>query len=82
MPIVSCAAVQEVGSRRSVGIHTATFCLTDEAMDEPPRLLVSEAAAAGLSVDAFVTLQHGGIIRTANGVDSLRAPVLPVSNTS
>ena len=77
---MTTTCLQEVGSRRSVGIHTATFCLTDEAMDEPPRLLASEAAAAGLPPDAFVTLQHGGIISTAGGADSRRAPLLPVSS--
>ena len=75
--LVVARATQEVGSRRSVGIHAATFCLTDEAMDEPPRLLASEAAAAGLGPDAFVTLQHGGLISTASGKDSRRAPLLP-----
>ena len=48
-------------------------------MDEPPRLLASEAAAGALPPDAFVTLQHGGIISTASGRDSRRAPLLPVA---
>ncbi len=41
--------------------------------------LVAQAAAAALAPDAFVTLQHGGLIRTAGGRDSRRAPLLPVA---
>ena len=44
------------------------------------RLLAAEGAAAGLPDGTFVMLQHGGIIRTADGIDSRRAPLLPVSN--
>jgi hypothetical protein len=43
--------------------------LTDEPLDEPPQLLEKEARAAGLSKNAFVTLQHGGMLQTANGTD-------------
>ena len=71
--------MQEVGSKRSVGIHCATFCLTDEAMDEPPRLLVKEAAAAHLAADEFVTLQHGALLRTAAGQDLNSPPLLPTA---
>jgi hypothetical protein len=33
-----------------------------EALDEPPALLVREAAAQGLAEDEFVCLQHGAAI--------------------
>jgi hypothetical protein len=59
--------VQDVQSKQSIGIHCCTFPLTDEAMDEPPKLLAKEAAAAGLSPGAFVTLQHGALLQTADG---------------
>lgn len=31
---------QDVGSKRSVGVHCCTWSLTDEPLDEPPKLLV------------------------------------------
>ncbi len=61
--------LQDVKSQRSFGIHCCTFNLTDEPLDEPPQLLEQEARAAGLSKHAFVTLQHGGMLQTANGTD-------------
>jgi L-ascorbate metabolism protein UlaG (beta-lactamase superfamily) len=69
---------QEVRSRRSVAIHCSTFQLASEPLDEPPLLLVQEAAAAGLGPDEFVTLQHGGMIQTAQGRDLRAPPVMKV----
>ena len=60
MPIV----LQDVQSRQSMGIHCATFVLTDEAGDDPPRELVKAVAAKGMPAAEFVTLQHGAILRT------------------
>lgn len=70
--------MQEVCSKRSIGIHCATFCLTDEAMDEPAKLLVKEAALAHLAPDEFVTLQHGSLLRTVAGHDLNSPPLLPI----
>ncbi|KAG2430386.1 hypothetical protein HYH02_013748 [Chlamydomonas schloesseri] len=50
---------QDVRAAVSIGIHTATWSLTDEPLDEPPARLVASLAAAGLPADSFVTLQHG-----------------------
>ena len=60
-------APQEVRSAQSIGIHCCTFSLTDEALDEPPKVLVEEAAAAGLPKGSFITLQHGTPLRIADG---------------
>lgn len=60
---------QDVKSHRSFGIHCCTFNLTDEPLDEPPQLLIKAVEAAGLPPDAFVALQHGAMLQTANGVD-------------
>lgn len=47
---------RDIGAKRSLGVHWGTFALTDEALDEPPRVWAHEAAAAGLSPsDCFVT---------------------------
>lgn len=67
---------QDVKSKRSMAIHCATFPLTDEAMDEPIELLIKAAAEAGLAKDEYVTLQHGGMIITADGKDLAPPDVL------
>ncbi len=68
--------MQDVRSMQSIGIHCCTFCLTDEAMDEPPQLLTRHAAAAGLVPSSFVTLQHGACLQTAAGVARNEPPLL------
>ena len=60
-------ASQEVRSAQSIGIHCCTFSLTDEALDEPPKVLVEETAAAGLPKRSFITLQHGALLHIAEG---------------
>lgn len=66
---------RDIRSMRSVAIHCCTFCLTDEAMDEPVQLLKKDAGEAGLAEGEFVTMRHGALIATAGGVDR-RAPAL------
>jgi N-acyl-phosphatidylethanolamine-hydrolysing phospholipase D len=66
---------RDVRSMRSVACHHATFCLTDEPMDEPAKRLPKEAAAAQLPPDAFVSLRHGATIVAAGGA-TLNAPAL------
>ncbi len=53
-----------------------TFCLTDEAMDEPRERLESAAKAAGLAPEAFVAVRHGAMIATAGGADSVRPALM------
>lgn len=50
---------QEVGAKRSIGMHWGAFRLTQEPMSEPPRLLAREVEAAGLGADEFTTLKIG-----------------------
>ena len=66
----------DVRSLRSIGIHCCTFNLTDEPLDEPPRLLAEASAAAGLPGGTFTVLQHGALLQTAGGVDCNAPPVL------
>lgn len=54
---------RDVGAKRSLGIHWGTFALTDEPLDEPPRVLAQECAANGLGADTFITLPIGGTCR-------------------
>jgi N-acyl-phosphatidylethanolamine-hydrolysing phospholipase D len=49
----------DLRAKRSLGIHWGTFELTDEALDEPPRGLVSARAAQGIAEDAFFVLAIG-----------------------
>ena len=49
----------DVGAKRSFGLHWGTFALTDEPLDEPPRVLQSLRAQAGLDEDAFFTMAIG-----------------------
>ena len=53
-------------AKRSVGVHWGTFELTDESLDEPPRRLAEDAAAAlGVADDDFTVLAIGATRRFA-----------------
>ncbi|RYY72556.1 MAG: MBL fold metallo-hydrolase [Comamonadaceae bacterium] len=69
----------DVGAKRSLGVHWGTFELTDEALDEPPRVLAGLRRAEGLCDDAFVVCAIGETLhippRPIRGTD--RAPAAP-----
>lgn len=50
---------QDVRSKFSIACHWGTFCLTDEPMDEPPKLLAQSLAAARISPETFRILAIG-----------------------
>ncbi|MFZ2990612.1 MBL fold metallo-hydrolase [Ideonella sp.] len=50
---------RDLGAKRSLGVHWGTFNLTDEALDEPPRVLVQERARQGVAEDDFFVLAIG-----------------------
>ncbi|KAJ1664208.1 Protein-lysine N-methyltransferase efm4 [Coemansia sp. RSA 1813] len=50
---------EDIGSRKSVGIHWGTFILTSEPVDEPPRRLLAAMREAGHSVEDFSVLKIG-----------------------
>ena len=50
---------RDLGAKRSLGVHWGTFALTDEPLDEPPRVLVQERQARGLREDEFFTIAIG-----------------------
>ncbi|MDQ7957544.1 MAG: MBL fold metallo-hydrolase [Pseudomonadota bacterium] len=56
---------RDLGAKRSLGVHWGTFQLTDESLDEPPRVLAAERAARGVPEAAFFTLPIGGTERLA-----------------
>ncbi len=50
----------DLRARRAIGMHWGTFeKLTDEALDEPPRVLEAQRSAAGLAPDEFDVMQVG-----------------------
>jgi L-ascorbate metabolism protein UlaG (beta-lactamase superfamily) len=53
----------DVRSRNSFGMHWGTFILTDEPIDEPPRLLREALVKRGLAEGEFRTLKHGETAR-------------------
>jgi N-acyl-phosphatidylethanolamine-hydrolysing phospholipase D len=50
---------RDLGAKRSLGVHWGTFALSDEPLDEPPRLLAALREAEGLSEDEFFTVAIG-----------------------
>lgn len=50
---------QEVGAKRSIGMHWGTFKLTEEPLWEPPILLAKEAVTARLSPEEFTAMKIG-----------------------
>ena len=50
---------QDLGAKRSIGVHWGTFGLTDEALDQPPHDLQAARDAAGLAPAAFGVLAVG-----------------------
>ena len=63
MHIDPAEAVQvraDLRARHAIGMHWGTFDnLTDEPMDEPPRVLAEKRAAAGLSAEDFDVMKVG-----------------------
>ena len=58
-PEEAVRAHRTLGAARSIGMHFATFQLTDEAIDAPQRRLAEQVRSQGLQADAFVTLAFG-----------------------
>ena len=49
----------DLGAKRSLGVHWGTFELTDEPLDEPPRVLAAQRQASGLREEEFFVLAIG-----------------------
>ncbi|KAJ2707265.1 Protein-lysine N-methyltransferase efm4 [Coemansia sp. IMI 203386] len=54
---------EDIGSKKSIGIHWGTFVLTAEPVDEPPRRLCLEMDARGHPADEFTVLSIGETIQ-------------------
>jgi N-acyl-phosphatidylethanolamine-hydrolysing phospholipase D len=55
----------DLGAKRSLGVHWGTFQLTDESLDEPPRVLAQQRQIHGLTDDVFPTIAIGETLRLA-----------------
>lgn len=64
---------QELGAKRSLGVHWGTFRLTNEPLDEPPRKLAQVLRAAGLGTQDFCVTAIG---------ETLRLPARPAPHTT
>jgi N-acyl-phosphatidylethanolamine-hydrolysing phospholipase D len=58
-PMESVRIHQDVGAKRSLGVHWGTFKLTDEPLDQPPRDLAVARQALGLKAADFGVLAIG-----------------------
>lgn len=54
---------QDVKAKQSLAIHWGTFELTDEPLDEPPKILDQELKKANLPPEQFVVVKHGEMMR-------------------
>ncbi len=59
---------QDLGAKRSIGVHWGTFNLSDEALDQPPIDLAIARNAAKLKEDAFTVMAIGETRRFARRV--------------
>jgi len=69
---------RDVKSKRSLAIHCCTWQLTDEALDEPPRLLAEELANTKGDPGEFITLQHGEKLVVRDGQTLNQPKLLPL----
>lgn len=58
-PDEALLAHQDLGAKRSVGMHWGTFALTDESLDQAPKDLASAKAARGVNEAAFSVMKIG-----------------------
>jgi L-ascorbate metabolism protein UlaG (beta-lactamase superfamily) len=64
-PTEALDAFRDLGARTMIAMHWGTFKLTDEPLDEPPRLFREEATARGLSAAATHVAAVGETITMA-----------------
>jgi N-acyl-phosphatidylethanolamine-hydrolysing phospholipase D len=58
-PMESVRIHQDVGAKRSIGVHWGTFALTDEPLDQPPHELAVARQALGVTEADFGLLAIG-----------------------
>lgn len=58
-PFEAVKVMQDLHAKKALAIHWGTFSLTDEPLDEPPRLLHQAMQQQGLDLQRFKVLKHG-----------------------
>ena len=76
-PMEAVRIHQDIGAKRSIGVHWGTFQLTDEPLDQPPRDLVVARTALNVKEADFSVLAIGETKQFAK-----RAPVTAPTNTA
>jgi hypothetical protein len=72
-------AVPADEAHTSVAALLCYVCVPAEPLDEPPKLLQQVLAEQQLAPSSFVTLRHGAMLQTADGMDLNSPPLLPLS---
>ena len=54
---------RDLKAKHSIAIHWGTFELTDEALDEPPKVLAQALQQAGVPAQEFAVLRHGQTVK-------------------
>lgn len=60
-PFEAVKILQDTNSAAAIAHHWGTFQLTDEAIDDPPKLLAEALEAAKLPPEVFAVLRPGGV---------------------
>lgn len=60
---------RDIRSKRSIGMHWATFPLTDEPIEEPAQRLIEARRRKGVADDEFVAVWPGALVGAESGVD-------------
>ena len=65
-PFDAVCVHQDVASRLSVGCHWGTWTLTEESIDDPPKILEEAMREADLPSEQFITLPIGGSLSVSS----------------
>ena len=71
---------QDLGAKRSIGVHWGTFNLSDEALDQPPRDLVEASDAAGMGKDEFSVMAIGETRQFPIRIQASASPSVAIGN--
>ena len=61
-PSEAIQAFVDLEAKKAIGMHWGTFILTDEPVDEPPKVLKEELKKRSISIDDFIVMKHGQTI--------------------
>ena len=56
----------DLEATKAVGMHWGAFILTDEPVDEPPKMLEEELVLKSIDKKLFITMKHGETIDLNN----------------